>query len=104
MQTISKIENGQVTVKLEDGTEINVKQADLSVDDGVRIEAIAKLDGISATDANFIFSVFSFSCDQFLRFAQWTQETELSIQQYTNVLLCKAKLDLFGVFHINCKN
>ena len=56
VQTISKIENGQVTVKLEDGTEVNVKQADLSVDDGVRIETIAKLDGISATDANFILN------------------------------------------------
>lgn len=56
VQTISKIENGQVTVKLEDGTEVNVKQADLSVDEGVRIETIAKLDGISATDANFILN------------------------------------------------
>ena len=56
VQTISKIENGQVTVKLEDGTEINVKQADLSVDDGVRIETIAKLDGISPADANFILN------------------------------------------------
>ena len=56
VQTISSIANGQVTVKLEDGTEINVKDADLSVDDGVRIETIAKLDGISATDANFILN------------------------------------------------
>ena len=56
VQTISSIENGQVTVKLEDGTEINVKEADLSVDDGVRIETIAKLEGISATDANFILN------------------------------------------------
>ena len=56
VQTISSIENGQVTVKLADGTEINVKEADLSVDDGVRIETIAKLDGISAQDANFILN------------------------------------------------
>lgn len=56
VQTISKIENGQATVKLEDGTEINVKQADLSVDDGVRIETIANLDGISPADANFILN------------------------------------------------
>ena len=56
VQTISSIENGQVTVKLEDGTEVNVKEADLSVDDGVRIETIAKLDGISPADANFILN------------------------------------------------
>ena len=56
VQSISAIENGQVTVKLEDGTEINVKEADLSVDDGVRIENIASIDGISAMDANFILN------------------------------------------------
>lgn len=56
VQTISNIANGQVTVKLEDGTEVNVKEADLSVDDGVRIDTIAKLDGISAADANFILN------------------------------------------------
>ena len=56
VQTISKIENGQVTVKLEDGTEVNVKQADLSVDEGVRVDTIANLDGISAADANFILN------------------------------------------------
>ena len=56
VKTISSINNGQVTVKLEDGTEVNLKQADLSVDDGVRIDTIAKLDGISAADANFILN------------------------------------------------
>lgn len=55
-QTISAIKNGQVTVKLADGTEVNVKEADLSPDDGVRIETIAKLDNISAADANFILN------------------------------------------------
>ena len=56
VQTISSIGNGQVTVKMEDGTETNLKNADLSVDDGVRIETIAKMEGISATDANFILN------------------------------------------------
>ena len=56
VKSISKIENGQVTVKLADGTEINVKEADLSVDDGVRIDTIAKLENISAADANFILN------------------------------------------------
>ena len=56
VQTISAIKNGQVTVKLADGTEVNVKEADLSPDDGVRIETIAKLDNISAADANFILN------------------------------------------------
>ena len=56
VKTISSINNGQVTVKLEDGTEVNLKEADLSVDDGVRIDTIAKLDGISAADANFILN------------------------------------------------
>lgn len=56
VQTISAIEKGQATVKLEDGTEVNVKQADLSVEDGVRIETIAQLEGISATDANFVLN------------------------------------------------
>ena len=56
VQTISAIKNGQVTVKLADGTEVNVKEADLFPDDGVRIETIAKLDNISAADANFILN------------------------------------------------
>ena len=56
VQTISAIEKGKVTVKLEDGTEVDVKKADLSVDDGVRIETIASIDGISMEDANFILN------------------------------------------------
>lgn len=56
VKSISSIGNGQVTVKLADGTEVNVKEADLSVDDGVRIETIAQLENISAADANFILN------------------------------------------------
>ena len=44
------------TIKLEDGSEVNVKDADLSPDDGVRIETIASIDGISTEDANFILN------------------------------------------------
>ena len=56
VKSISSIANGQVTVKLADGTEVNVKEADLSVDDGVRIETIAQLENISSADANFILN------------------------------------------------
>ena len=44
------------TIKLEDGSEVNVKDADLSPDDGVRIETIASIDGISTEDANFVLN------------------------------------------------
>ena len=44
------------TIKLEDGSEVNVRDADLSPDDGVRIETIASIDGISTEDANFILN------------------------------------------------
>ena len=57
VQSISAIANKQATVRLEDGTEINARDADLSPDDGVRIETIANIDGISANDANFILNV-----------------------------------------------
>ena len=56
VKSISTIKNGQVTIKLEDGTEVNVRDADLSPDDGVRIETIASIDGISTEDANFILN------------------------------------------------
>ena len=56
VKSISSIENGRVTVKLADGTEVNVKEADLSVDDGVRIETISQLENISPADANFILN------------------------------------------------
>ena len=60
-ESISTIKNGQVTIKLEDGSEVNVKEADLSPDDGVRIETIASIDGISAADANFILNTLKTS-------------------------------------------
>lgn len=44
------------TIKLEDGSEVNVKDADLSPEDGVRIETIVSIDGISTEDANFILN------------------------------------------------
>ena len=44
------------TITLEDGSEVNVKDADLSPDDGVRIETIASIDGISTEDANFVLN------------------------------------------------
>lgn len=56
VQSISSVKNGQVTIKLEDGSEVDVKKADLDPDDGVRIETIASIEGISATDANFILN------------------------------------------------
>ena len=56
VSSISTIKNGQVTIKLDDGSEINVKEADLDPDDGVRIETIASIDGISVADANFILN------------------------------------------------
>ena len=52
--SISTIKDGQVTLKLEDGSEVDITEADLDPDDGVRIETIAKIGGISANDANFI--------------------------------------------------
>lgn len=52
--SIASIKNGRVTVKMEDGTEVDVKEANISPEDGVRIENIASIDGISAEDANFI--------------------------------------------------
>ena len=56
VQSISSVKNGQATIKLEDGSEVDVKKADLDPDDGVRIETIASIEGISATDANFILN------------------------------------------------
>ena len=56
VKSISTIKNGQVTVKLDDGSEVNVREADLDPDDGVIIETIASIEGISSEDANFILS------------------------------------------------
>ena len=53
---ISSIKDGQVTIKLEDDSEVNIKDADLDPDDGVRIETIASINGISAADADFVLN------------------------------------------------
>ena len=54
VQSISSIEKGVATIKLEDGSEVSVREAGLDPDDGVRIEAIASIEGISTEDANYI--------------------------------------------------
>ena len=51
---ISSIKDGKVTIELEDGSEVNVKEAGIDPDEGVRIETIASIEGISSEDANFI--------------------------------------------------
>ena len=56
VSSISSIKDGQATIKLEDDSEVSVKDADLSPDDGVRIETIASIEGISSTDANLILN------------------------------------------------
>ena len=56
VKSIAAINNGRATIKLEDDTEVNVKDADIDPDDGVRIETIASIDGISTSDANFILN------------------------------------------------
>lgn len=45
---------GKKTLKMEDGTEVAIKDAEIDPDDAVRIETIAGIDGISTEDANFI--------------------------------------------------
>ena len=54
VRTISTIKDGQVTVKMEDGSEVDIAEAGLDPEDGVLIETIAKIGGISSEDANFI--------------------------------------------------
>ena len=54
VSAISSIKDGKVTIKLEDGTEVDIKEADLDPDEGVRIETIAGIEGISASDASYI--------------------------------------------------
>ena len=61
VKSIATIEDGKVTVKMEDGTEVNVKESGIDPDDGVRIETIASIDGISTTDANFILNTLRVS-------------------------------------------
>lgn len=55
--SIQNIKNGKVTVKMTDGTEVDLKDADLDPEDSVRIETIASIDGISAEDASGIFGI-----------------------------------------------
>lgn len=54
---ITSIKDGNVTIKLEDGSEVNAVDADLDPEDGVIIETIAKVGGISAQDANYILGM-----------------------------------------------
>ena len=61
VSSITSIKNRTATIKLEDGSEVSVKDADLSPEDGVRIETIAKIDGITATDANAILGTLRVS-------------------------------------------
>ena len=61
VSSITSIKNRMATIKLEDGSEVSVKDADLSPEDGVRIETIAKIDGISAADANAVLGVLRVS-------------------------------------------
>lgn len=55
-QSISSIKDGKAIIRLEDGREVETSKADLSPDEGVRIETIAQIDGITANDANFILN------------------------------------------------
>ena len=57
VSSITSIKNRTATIKLEDGSEVSVKDADLSPEDGVRIETIAKIDGISTADANAVLGI-----------------------------------------------
>ena len=61
VSSITAIQNGKVTIKLEDGSEVSARDADLSPEDGVRIETIAKIDGISAADANTVLNTLRVS-------------------------------------------
>ena len=53
-KSIAAIKNKRATLAMEDGTEADARDVDLDPDDGVRIETIASIDGITSTDANFI--------------------------------------------------
>ena len=58
---ISAINNGVATVKMEDGSEVSVREAGLDPNESVLIETIASIDGISAEDANFILNTLKVS-------------------------------------------
>ena len=53
---ISTIKDGKVTLTMEDGSEVDITKADIDPEDGVIIETIAKIGGISAADANYIMA------------------------------------------------
>ena len=54
VKSISSVQ--KKTIKLEDGSEVSVKDADLDPDDGIRIDTITSIDGISDEDANFVLN------------------------------------------------
>ena len=54
---ISAIKDGQVTIKMEDGSEVNAAEAGIDPNDGVQIATIAQIDGISVDDANNVLGV-----------------------------------------------
>ncbi len=56
---IADIKGKKVTIKAEDGSSVNLKDADIDPADAVRIETIARIDGISAADANTILGKLS---------------------------------------------
>ena len=56
VKNIASIQKGRATVRLEDGSEVSVRDADVDPGEGVRIETIAKIDGISSEDAHFILN------------------------------------------------
>ena len=53
-KSISSVKNG-VKVRLEDDSEVSLKDADISPDDSVRIETIARVNGMTPESADFIF-------------------------------------------------
>ena len=54
VQSIATIKDGQVTVKMDDGSEVDIAESGIDPEDGMLIETIAKIGAISSEDANFI--------------------------------------------------
>lgn len=57
MHSIASIQNGKVTVRMEDGTEVAAEKADLDPETGVIVKTIGEIDGISQGDANFLLGM-----------------------------------------------
>jgi hypothetical protein len=57
VSSITSIADGNVKIQLEDGSEVDAVDADLDPEDGVIIETIAKIGGISVNDANYIMGM-----------------------------------------------